>query len=263
LLLPLILAAFLLGAFVTPAAAQVEPLPGKTWLVPADGAGHPASSWPDATAVEMFEFSIYADDYDEQPASFDVEVAASPALDPDGTLADANRLDAYVATASAAFPETFSARTNVASRWLSIVGTYYWQAHYEEEDGELYGTDVRRLAITPRAAPDPPAAMAPPSPFIAPKPATIVPAPLSASTVRIIVRRAIVDGTHRSPTGLVYRCAGATTCRPSWRDARYAYRGTLQISSGLAGLHASFIGTRTTRSCARRCTRTVHWSTSL
>jgi hypothetical protein len=259
----LLLSAFLLGAFVTPAAAQVEPLPGETWAVPRDGASRPASSWPEATPSEMLEFTIYADGYEQAPLPFDVEVSRSPALDPDGTLANADRIDAYVATPRATAPEIFSARTNVASQWLSIPGTYYWQAHYEDADGELYGTDVRRLVITPRPETAPAAAASPAPSFAAPAPPAFVPAPLPAGTVRIIVRRAIVAATHRSPSRLVYRCASAATCRPSWRDTRYAYRGTLQISSGLAGLHASFTGTRTTRSCTSRCTRTVAWSTSL
>jgi hypothetical protein len=269
MLVRLLVAAALLGICAAPAAAQ-EPLPGTSWVLPRDGSSHPASSWPDATAFEMVEFTIYVDVYEAGAHPFDVEVSGSPALDADGTLADAGRIDGYVAAPRAAAPEVFSARTSVAAQWLSIPATYYWQAHYDE-DGEVYATPVQRLTITPRPAPDPPAVPAPPPlPLLQPPtvaaPAT-VPAPLAATTMRTIVRRAIIRVTGRAPHGLLYRCvsvtAGAAKCRPSWRDARYVYRGTLEIRSGLVGAGVTFTGTRTARSCVRRCARAFEWSTSL
>jgi hypothetical protein len=267
MLVRLLVAAALLGTCAAPAAAQ-EPLPGDSWVVPRDSASRPASSWPDATVFEMVEFTIYTDAYEDGAGPFDVEVSGSPALDPDGTLADAGRIDAYVAAPRPANPEIFSARTNVTAQWLSIPATYYWQAHYVE-DGEVYGTPVRRLTITPRPAPDPPAVPAPlplppPPAIVAP---TTVPASLTAATARAIVRRAITRVTRRAPRGLIYRCVstpgGAAKCRPSWRDARYVYRGTLEIRSGLGGISVTFTGTLTTRSCVRRCARAFEWSTSV
>jgi hypothetical protein len=97
--------------------------------------------------------------------------------------------------------------------------------------------------------------------------ATAAPAPpLAASTTRIILRRSILAATHRSHRGLTYRCAtapAAATCRPSWRDLRYRYRGTLRISTGVGGITASFAGTRTTRTCERRCARSLTWTVTL
>lgn len=260
-------AALLLGVFTVPAAGQEpEPLPDGTWVVPRDGASRPASSWPAATPFEMIEFTIYVEaTYEEEVHDFEIEVSAGPELDPDGTLADAGRIDEYVASPREAAPAIFSARTDVASQWLSIPGSYYWQAHYVEH-GELYATPVRRLNVTPRAAPDPPVAAVPTPPVASALP-VFVPAPLAASTVRIIVRRAITQATRRSARVLLYRCAsapgGVATCRPSWRDAHATYHGTLRIRSGLSGLDATFSGTTAARACDRRCARAIDWSTSL
>ena len=267
----LLLAAAVLGACSAGAIAQ-EPLPGDSRVVPADGASWRAASWPDPTVFEMVDFAIYLDEYaaDEEVDDFDVEVSTSPALDPDGTLADADRIDAYVALPLAAHPEIFTVKTNLTAEWVATPGTYYWQAHYDE-DGELYVSEVHRLTITPRPAADPPTVPAPTPALPAPVVATSLvpaPAPLPARTVRTWVRRAIDRATHRTPSGLVYRCrsssaGGAATCRPSWHDARFAYRGTLRISAGRATTQVAFTGTRAARSCRRRCVRGIQWSISL
>jgi hypothetical protein len=98
--------------------------------------------------------------------------------------------------------------------------------------------------------------------------APVAPPPprLAASTARIIVRRAILAATHRSHRGLNYGCVtapAAASCRPSWRDLRYRYRGTLQIQIGAAGIDVTFTGTRAARSCTGRCARALTWTTTL
>jgi hypothetical protein len=62
----------------------------------------------------------------------------------------------------------------------------------------------------------------------------------------------------------VYRCArapAAATCRPSWRDVRARYRGTLQLTFGASAISATFRGTRVPRAYGR--VRAVIWATSL
>src|SRR4051812_8891815 len=113
------------------AAAAAAPLPPGAWLVPGDRAWHTASSWPQATPQEMFDFTVYAyyENGEYATIPYDVEVATAPALDPDGTLRNANRIDAYVATLLPTHPGVFAARTRLAAPWLGAPGTYYWQAH--------------------------------------------------------------------------------------------------------------------------------------
>src|SRR3954451_19540112 len=109
---------------LAPATAHaVEPLPDGSWLVPPDGRQHVASSWPDATTFEMVDFTVYAY-YGDVEGAFDVEVARTPDLDPKGPLNDARRIDAYVAPLRAGYWDVFSVRTNVASQWLGVPGTY-------------------------------------------------------------------------------------------------------------------------------------------
>lgn len=227
------------------------------WMVPRDGATLHTSSWPAAKPSEMIEFTIYWGEYGDAPYDFDIEVATSAATDPDGTLADANVIDRYEAYER--LDDIFSARTELSAPWLAAPGTYYWQAHSDDDV-----LPVRALTIVPAPPPDPPPPLAAPAPpYVAPPLPAPAPAPLSPSTVRVVVRRAIAAGTHRVPSALVYRCASAETCRPSWRDRRFAYRGTLRIASGLEGIAATFSGVRTLRSCPRRCSRDVTWKVSL
>jgi hypothetical protein len=256
----------LLMAAPAQAHAQAEPFPDHTWLIPRDGFMWKASSWPSALPSQMLDFTVYLnyqDEYDELPGDVDVEVATAPEIDADGTLADAGVIDRYEADPVAGYEGIYSARTRTGAEWAARPGTYYWQATYESyEDGdeELYAGPVRALVIVAAPAPDPPqteilavppAAATPPGPLI-------VPRPLAPGTARAVVRRAILAATHRDYRGLTYRCTtapGAATCRPAWRNARYRYRGTLKIATGLAGISASFTGTRAVRSCARRCAR--------
>jgi hypothetical protein len=100
-------------------------------------------------------------------------------------------------------------------------------------------------------------------PPVAPLPVAAPRAP-DAATVRIAVRRAIHAATHMVPHGLVYRCTrtpAAATCRPSWHDVRFRYRGTLQLSFAASPITARFTGTRAPRHHGRA--RVVTWTTSV
>src|SRR4051812_1121141 len=129
----IVLLAVALAALVpAPAAAQAEPLPGQTWLVPADGFVRSASSWPDARPTEMFSFTVYLDAYAALPDTIAVEVATSPATDPDGTLADASVIDRYEALPLVQYTDVYAGPTRLDARWLGTPGTYYWQASYRD-----------------------------------------------------------------------------------------------------------------------------------
>jgi len=260
-----VLLALLMAA---PARAEVEPFPDHTWLIPRDGFTWKASSWPSALPSQMLDFTVYLnyqDEYDELPEDVDVEVATAPDIDADGTLADAGVIDRYEADPVAGYDGIYSARTRTGAEWAARPGTYYWQAtygSYEDGDEELYAGPVRALVIVPAPAPDPPQTAifaVSPAPATPPAP-LIVPRPLAAGTARAVVRRAILAATHRDYRRLTYRCRtapGAATCRPSWRNDRYRYRGTLKVATGLAGIRASFTGTRTARSHPRPYSFTV------
>ena len=261
-----------LGAF---GSAAAEPLPPGSYATPADGASRAASSWPEASNFEMFEFTIYSDFPAGADEHYDLEVAAGPELDPDGTLADAARVDAYAAPRRAGTTDIFSARTNVAARWLATPGTYYWQAYYREPDepGEPpYATPLQRITITPQREPDPPDPPRDPRPLAAPAPLPPAPPPplaaktaarLTLSAARQAVRLAIRRETGRRPRGLTPACERETdfivTCRPSWRDARFTYRGVMTLRSRPGGIHVSLRGSRAKRSCPRRCRRAIRW----
>jgi hypothetical protein len=251
------LVALILGVLAAPAAAQTEPLPAGTTLVPRDGQVWTASSWPGATPFEMQEFVAYASDYAELPEAYAFAVASSPATGPDGLLAAP--IDRYLAPAQPLHPGIYAALTALGARWLGTPGTYYWQASYADDDGDTYASAVRALTILAQPPPDPPAVPI----TVAPPPAASrpvdAPRPPSPGTVRIAVRRAIAAATHRSPRGLVYRCAGST-CHPSWRDPRYRYRGRLHLEFGTSAISATFTGTRVARKHGHP--RTITWATS-
>ncbi len=261
-----------LGALGSAAAGDTQPLPSGSYATPADGASWPASSWPDATNFEMFEFTIYSDFPAGADDRFDVEVATGPGLDPDGTLADAARVDAYAVPRRAGFSDIFSARTNVASRWLASPGTYYWQAYYREPGEAPYATPLQRITITPHRDPDPPDPPRRPRP--APPPAVLPPAPppppVVKAAARLTLRAARETGrvtirreTGRRPRGLRSVCDRETdyivTCRLAWHDARYTYRGAMTVTSRPSGIRASLRGARTQRACRRRCRRAIRW----
>jgi hypothetical protein len=246
----------------TSASAQPEPIPG-VWVLPANGASHLASSWPNATPDQMVDFTIYT-----EPGSkaSDIEVATKPDLDPvDGTLLDANVIAEYVAPLRPPFDDVFEVRTDVADRWVATVGTYYWQAYYvDEADGEAYTTPVQRLVVKPRPLPDPseypteqlPATrstLPPTAKVVAPPPERVIAGPpgLTAISVRWALRRAIVHRTRHDPRRLRARCTRVTryvaACRPTWRDDRHRYAATVQVTSRLRGPRAAFVSLDRTR----------------
>jgi hypothetical protein len=251
----------LLGLLAAPAAAETEPLPPGTVVLPGDGQVWTASAWPSATPFEMHEFAVYALDYEELPDRFVFAVAASPATDADGLLADP--VDRYVATAQADRPGIYAAPTDLGARWLGTPGTYAWQASYLDDDGDTYASPVRTLSVVAPPPPDAPSRPVLVPPPVAPLPVATPRAP-DAGTVRTAVRRAIHAATHMVPRGLVYRCVptpAAATCRPSWRDVRFRYRGTLRLSFAASPIAATFTGTRVAR--GHRRARAVTWATSL
>ena len=218
------------------AIALAAPAHAETWLVPAQGLTVETS--------DSVGFTAYLDEYDELPYDVDIVVARDAAL--------TDVVARYEAEPLAAFPTIYSVN---ASGWTETPGTYYWQASY----GDAV-FPVRQLTVVPAPPPDPPSAPVVTAPYVAPAPsATVTPRPPDASTARAIVLRAIAAATHRLARGLVYRCAGAT-CRPSWRDTRFRYRGTLTIATGVSGITASFSGKR---SGGGRPARTVTWSTAV
>lgn len=275
-------AVLLLAALAPPpAAAQVEPLPPPAWVLPADAASRPASAWPAATPFEMVDFTIYVYAPFLLDGEFVVEVASSPTPDPDGTLADADRIDQLVATPRPGFSGVFSVRTDLGTRWLGTPGTYYWQAYSTRSNPEagcdpcVYASPAQSLEITARLAADPPSPDAqPPAPVVAPSGQTLVgapsyptAAPLTLAAARRAVRATIRLRTGRRPRGLDPGCTLATTydarCRTVWHDARYRYRGTMFVWSDAGGTRASFTGTRARRGCkgtAHRCAARVRWT---
>jgi hypothetical protein len=266
-----LLVGLLLAAFPFTAAAIPEPLPGHAWASPADGASHPASSWPNATNAEMFSFAIYAEFEDGE---FEVEVATSPEADPvDGTLLDAKRVDDYIAPEDPRAEELFSVRTRVDAPWLATLGSYYWQAYYTEDDGTVYATPVQRLDIVERPPPEPPSDLTPERPPpTQPSIGTALPtqsaAPaaqrLSRRSARAMLTRAIRTQAGRSPQKLTSSCTLPTpflaNCNLTWRDARYRYKARAKLTSTAGGAQAKIDGTRTKRACTRRCRSAIHWS---
>jgi hypothetical protein len=254
------------------ASADPVPLPEDVWVLPSSGSQHPASSWPNATNFEMFDFTIYADGF--HAGVFHIEVATSPDAEPgDGTLVDV--IDTYDAPVDPRTPagEVFTARANPASEWLARLGTYYWQAYYTAADGTVYATPIETITIVERPPPDPPSDPPPPLPSPPASTSAGSPAPIPAKTAarltrtvaRAIIQRAIRSRTHRSAQKLATSCslpsATSARCNVSWHDARYRYRGNAKLKSTTAGILVTLDGTRTQRTCSTRtCSRAIHWS---
>ena len=267
-----------LAVLAPPARAAVEPLPppSSTWCPPTAPRG-PASSWPAATAAELPGFAIYAYAPFLLAGPFDVEVATSPEPDPDGTLADAARVDRLVATpARRLHGDLLGARPDVGAQWAGTPGTYWWQAYSRRIDPAsgcdpcVYASPLHRLVLGPPQ----PAAATPggsPAPGLVPPggaagPSYLEVAPLTRAGARRAVRAAVRRRTGVRARRLRARCTFPTpydaTCRSAWRDDGFRYRGTMFVWSGAAGNGASFSGTRTVRGCrgpARRCTTAMRW----
>ena len=265
----------LLAVLAPPAEASPEPLPAPSTVLPADNASRPASSWPAAKPFEAVDFTLYVSAPFLASAQYVVEVATSPSADTDGTLADAARIDRLVATPRAGFGGVFSVRTSVDARWVGTPGTYWWQAYATRTDPAagcdpcVYASPVQRLVLTPRRpgdAADTPADFAPSGPGPAAGPSYPGVAPLTRAAARAAVRAAVRRRTGERPRRLRTRCAFPTpydaTCRSTWRDLSFRYRGTAFVWSGEGGTGASFSGTRSVRGCRRavgRCATPVRW----
>jgi hypothetical protein len=269
--LALLIGLLLLAALPAAATADDPNDPYAEYAVPFDGYRHPVSSWPNATSFEMFSFTIYAE---FEAGEFQIEVATSPDTDPDETLADANRVDAYVAPLDPRVTEdVFSARTRLDAQWLGTVGTYYWQA-YRIDSGYTYATPIQRIFITERPPPDPPSdpplerslPTQPVSSGVSGGPAVVAPTAkrLSRTSARAILSRAIRTQAGRRPQKLTSSCTLPTPflakCSLTWRDARYRYKVKARLTSSTGGMLAKLDGTRTRRDCARRCRSAIHWS---
>jgi hypothetical protein len=239
----------LLGVLAAPAAADTEPLPAGTTVVPRDG-----QAW---TALGSQTFVAYIGDYDELPDELAFAVASDPATGPDGLLA--HPIARYAAPVQPGHPGIYA-----ASPGLGTPGTYYWQATYaDDEEDDVYASEVRTLTVV---APPPPDVPQPVIPYLPPPaaPPAATPRPPDARTVRIAVRRAIHRATHMVGRRIVYRCAptpAAATCKPSWRDVRYRYRGTLRLTFGASTITATFRGRRVPRGHGHA--RAVTWATTV
>jgi hypothetical protein len=274
--LPLLLIGLLLLAALPAAASADDPQnPYDEYAVPFDGFRHPVSSWPNATSYEMFSFTIYAE---FEAGEFQVEVATSPDPDPDGTLANANLVDAYAAPLDPRVTEeVFSARTSLDAQWLGTIGTYYWQAYRIESGAVVYATPIQRIFITERPPPDPPSdpplERSLPTQLVSPGqtagPTVVAPTAkrLSRTSARAILSRAIRTQAGRSPQKLTSSCALPTpfvaNCSLTWRDARYRYTAKASLTSSTGGMLAKLDGTRTKRECERRCRSAIHWSIAM
>jgi hypothetical protein len=241
--------ALVFGVLAAPAAADTEPLPAGTTVLPRDG-----QAW---TAFGSQTFVAYIGDYDELPDELAFAVASDPATGPDDLLA--HPIARYTAPAQPGHPGIYA-----ASPGLGTPGTYYWQATYADDEDDVYASEVRTLTIVAPPPPDVPQPVIPylPAPA-APLPA-VTPRPPGAGTVRIAVRRAIHAATHMVGRKIVYRCSrtpAAAICRPSWRDLRHRYRGTLRLTFGASAITATFRGTRVPLRHGRA--RVVTWATTL
>lgn len=222
--------------------ALAAPASAEEWVLPRDGL--------DVHASHPVGFAFYLDDYDDLPYDVDVVVARDAALTDVVARYEAEPLDG--------FRTIYTVLPSVEDAWTATPGTYYWQASYGDDV-----FPVRSLIVVPAPPADAPAVPVVVAPYVAPPPAAAARPVMAARTAHEIVRRAIAAATHRIARRLVYRCVGApgaATCRPSWRDTRFRYRGTLQITTGVSGIRAVFDGRR---SGGGRRARTVSWSTAV
>jgi hypothetical protein len=153
-LMAILLALAFLPAVAT-AEAHADPLSYGD-LQPADGLVRTASSYPNATDAQMFDWVI---ETSSVPAQQYVKVEVATQTEPrgqDGTFADDFTVDTYLLDSSDAYPQRFRARTQTYDAWLSKPGTYYWQAYYTRYDFSagcspcIDATPVRTITIQPQ-----------------------------------------------------------------------------------------------------------------
>src|SRR5262249_13418093 len=129
--------------------------------------------------------------------------------------------------------------------------------------GLLCGRRGRRpLRLPGSRADDRPPAAARRAGRAGPARAAAVPGGAARRRARRAAARATPPATHRGPRGSTSRgpaAPAAATCRPTWRDVRYRYRGTLRLTFGNA-ITATFRGTRVPRHHGHA--RAVTWAAS-
>jgi hypothetical protein len=266
------------AAVTTATAAAAESLPFQT-MTPEDGAV------VQQTAYAGVRWTITGGP--AAATSIQISVSNTPDVGTDGeTLSDLHRV---------LFVSLWQSSTNVGTftdvpvggpyAWTNYPGTYYWQASAswtdtipDDPNTPAYDpkyishsalSPIRRITVqAPQPQPQPSAPTTP----------TASPNPLKMTSVdaQLYVRAFIRQRTHRQPEGLTYDCSRLTIsafrCHPSWRDRRFAYRGTAEFRHRTAGdgqtyALARFDGRRARRSCIRRksfsrCAVAVHWSNS-
>ena len=223
--------------------------------------------------------------------SIQINVSSTPDVGTDGqTLSDLHRVGFVSIEQSSTDVGVFFQSIPVGGpyAWTNYPGTYYWQASAfwtetipDDPNTPAYDPKyishsavgpIRRITVQ---APQPQPQPQPQPPALAPTTPATSPDPLKMTSVQaqLYVRAFIRQRTQRQPAGLIYGCSRLTIsafrCHPSWRDRRFAYRGTAEFRHRTAGdgqiyVRARFDGRRARRSCIRRksftrCATAVHW----
>jgi hypothetical protein len=196
-----------------------------------------------------------------------ITVATSPATGPDGTLPNDNRVDFFFLSENT--PGAYSGKSDPGPNpWNATAGTYYWQARatWTDQAGQFHSaaSKVQRIVIgTPPAAAPPSGPSGPSGQPTAPgqspsSPRTTI--AMSARDATFYVRRLIRQRTKHRPHNLRYRCVRRSSrsfrCRPSWRDSRNTYSGTVTFTHARTRQRIVARGTFIGRRASRRCTRT-------
>ncbi len=241
----LTLATVLLAA--APAAASCgderydDPPPPITSMTPEPGASIEQSS------VKPLWFVITTPLH---RAFFSIRIATDDRLGNTGILSDLNTIESFSLLESYTDFGYYSSSGGFGLRtWPNIPRTYYWQlyASWDDETGcHQHVGPVHTLTITPSA----PSKPSPPPPG---------PGPITPQDARRSARRMISERTGTRPS-LRISCSTIDTatlrCRLSWKSRRHSYRAAGTFSR----VSYSVTGTRTRRSCKRRCATRFRWS---
>ena len=193
-----------------------------------------------------------------------ITVATSPETAPDGTLPNDNRVDFFFLSEDT--PGAYSGKSDPGpNAWNATAGTYYWQARasWTDEASQFHSgaSKVERIVIgtPPPAAPPSGGSRQPTGSGQTPStPRTTL--AMSARDATFYVRAVIRQRTKRQPRNLRFRCVRRSSrsfrCRPSWRDSRNSYTGTVTFTHVRTGGRVVARGTFTGRRASRQCTRT-------
>lgn len=259
-----IAAAAATALLAAPVAQAVEPLVLAS-VTPADGTVY--------AAQPQYGVSWQITGGPPAGASVTLSVSSTPATGTDGaTLSDLNRVDFTILAASSTDVGVYQGVSNAGPGWwTNIPGTYYWQIHATWTEFPPYpASPIFHDAVSPiqRIVIQAPQQPAPSQPAPVSQPSLAMSSTDAAYYVRALIRLK----TKRQPHNLHYACGRVATrsfrCRPSWRDSRSIYAGTVKfthfLESGQIVAHGAFNGLRASRSCLRthsvkRCARSVHW----